>query len=157
MDKKQKKFLLVILLWLFLLGCSAPFWFMRSLPTSPVSVKLEPRLIEVRADQAWHNTGIVLQPGDLLVIRYVSGLWSPWPGGMYDAIGFGGDPKCDCNVLKGVSHAALIGKLNDGLPFFVGDNFRQRVGESGVLYLGINDLRISDNSGALLVQVEVWR
>lgn len=157
MSLDKKKFLPSILLWVFLLGCSAPFWFMRSLPISPVSPKTEPRLIEVRADQAWHNTGVVLQPGDLLVIRYVSGLWSPWPGGTYDAIGSGGDPNCGCNVLKGVSHAALIGKIGEGNPFFVGANFHHRVGEAGILYLGINDTRTTDNSGSLFIEVEVWR
>ncbi|GAB4480995.1 MAG: hypothetical protein Kow0088_22930 [Anaerolineales bacterium] len=119
---------------------------------------MQPILIEVRAERAWNDTGIVIEPGDLLVIRYVSGFWSPWSGGAFDAIGSGGDPDCDCNVIKGVSHAALIGKVGaDGLPFFVGENFRQRMGETGMLYLGINDMRITDNSGSLLVQVEVWR
>lgn len=111
----------------------------------------------MRADREWNDTGIVLQQGDLLIIRYVSGLWSPWAGGSCDAIGSGGDPRCACNVLKGVSHAALIGKVGEGSPFFVGENFHHRMGEAGVLFLGINDTRTTDNSGSLLVQVEVWQ
>lgn len=153
-----KKLSLVILIEILILGCSMPFLFSRSTPNIGASQKLEPRLFEVRADQAWNDTGIFLEQGDLLIIRYVSGFWSPWSGGAFDAIGSGGDPDCDCNVIKGVSHAALIGKVGaDGLPFFVGENFRQRMGETGMLYLGINDMRITDNSGSLLVQVEVWR
>ncbi len=153
----MNKSVLGMLVALFFLGCQAPFWASHPTNVLQASQKIAPRLIEVYADQVWNDTNILVQPGDLLIIRYVSGLWSPWSGGSYDAIGFGGDPNCDCNVLKGVSHAALIGKVGDGTPFFVGKDFHHRMGETGRLYLGINDTRTSDNSGFLLVQVEVWR
>lgn len=153
----MRRLFLGIVLWLFLLGCSAPLIFRRSTSAIQASPKLEPRLVEVRADVEWNDTGIVVRAGDLLVIRYVSGLWSPWKGSTYDAIGSGGDPNCGCNVLKGVSHAALIGKIGETNPFFVGANFHHRMGEAGILYLGINDTRTTDNSGSLFVEVEVWR
>ncbi|RCK72173.1 MAG: hypothetical protein ANABAC_2154 [Anaerolineae bacterium] len=138
--------------------CRAIAWLPnRSAATLSFAQQTNPRLIEVRADQPWNDSGLEIQSGDLLIIRYVSGLWSPWSGGVYDALGFGGDPNCDCNVLRGVSHAALIAKVGDGAPFFVGQDFRHRMGEAGKLYLGINDVRLSDNSGSLWVQVEVWR
>lgn len=140
-----------------LIGCSAPYWFVQSVGAWRASQKLPPRLIKVHADQAWQASGISIEAGDLLIVRYVSGLWSPWPGGAYDALGSGGDPRCTCNVLQGVSHAALIGKIGESEPFFVGGNFQHRMGEAGMLYFGINDSRLTDNSGALLVQVEIWR
>jgi hypothetical protein len=152
-----KKLLLNAMLGFSILACRAPFLFSKSGQGFQASQKLAPRLIEVRADQAWNNTGIILREGDLLIIRYVSGVWSPWRGGAFDAIGSGGDPNCDCNVLKGVSHAALIGKVGEGMPFFIGEQFRLRLAEAGILYLGINDRRTTDNSGSLFVQVEVWR
>jgi hypothetical protein len=43
------------------------------------------------------------------------------------------------------------------MPFFIGEQFRLRLAEAGILYLGINDRRTTDNSGSLFVQVEVWR
>jgi|GEM_PF-3524976 len=140
-----------------LIGCGAPLWFSRSVDALRASPKLEPRLLEVRADQAWQASGISIEAGDMLIVRYVSGLWSPWPGGASDALGIGGDPRCTCNVLQGVSHAALIGKVGEGEPFFVGSNFRHRMGEEGMLYFSINDNRLTDNTGTLLVQVEIWR
>lgn len=153
----MKKISLGLWIGILLIGCGAPFWFGRSVGAWRASQKLPPRLIEVRADQAWQASGISIEAGDLLIVRYVSGLWSPWPGGAYDALGSGGDPLCTCNVLQGVSHAALIGKIGESEPFFVGGNFRHRMGEAGMLYFGINDNRLTDNSGALLVQVEIWR
>lgn len=117
-------------------------------PTHAVELEIEARL-------GWTDTGIDLQPGDDLSIVYVSGEWSPWPGGHYDALGFGGDPRCDCNVLPGVSHAALIGHLGEADPFLVGGRYEQAIGQGGRLWLGINDTRLDDNDDALIVRVEV--
>ncbi len=73
--------------------------------------------------------------------------------------GPGGDPRCDCNVILGVSHAALIGRIGAGEPFLVGDDYSSVAGEEGQLWLGINDRRLEDNSGQIVVSVQVrsWR
>ncbi|MGB9674329.1 MAG: hypothetical protein ACPL3P_09345 [Anaerolineales bacterium] len=112
---------------------------------------------DVPATTQWYPSGLVVKEGDTLVIQYVSGVWSPWPGGNYDALGSGGDPRCTCNVILGVSHAALIAKIGNNQPFFVGNEFRHRVGERGMVYLGINDNHLSDNSGSLIVKLEALR
>jgi len=108
---------------------------------------------EVFANQEWQDTGIEVRPGKTLTVLYTSGLWSPWGGGSYDGIGSGGDPKCSCNVMEGVSHAALIGKIGDNAPFLVGNSFKQTMGEAGDLFLRINDSRLGDNSGSLKVEI----
>jgi len=110
--------------------------------------------VRVPADHAWTDTHVDLAAGDRLQIDALGGTWSPWPGGQYDALGSGGDPRCDCNQLMGVSHAALIARVGDGAPFFVGDHWEQLVGEGGTLFLGINDTRLGDNSGTLEVRIE---
>jgi len=110
--------------------------------------------VRVPADQAWTDTHVDLAAGDRLQIDALGGTWSPWPGGQYDALGSGGDPRCDCNQLMGVSHAALIARVGDDAPFFVGDHWEQLVGEGGTLFLGINDTRLGDNSGTLEVRIE---
>jgi len=110
---------------------------------------------EIEARRGWTDTGMDLQPGDDVTITYVSGKWSPWAGGHYDAIGSGGDPRCDCNVLPGVSHAALIGRVGEADPFLVGARYEQTVGQGGRLWLGINDTRLGDNGDAIVVRVEV--
>jgi hypothetical protein len=112
---------------------------------------------EVFANRGWQDTGVKVRPGKTLTVLYISGLWSPWAGGEYDGIGSGGDPKCSCNVLAGVSHAALIGKIGDSNPFLVGNTFTQTMGESGDLLLGINDTQVGDNSGSLKVEIILGR
>jgi|YelNatPaOPRAMG01_1025707.scaffolds.fasta_scaffold06444_10 hypothetical protein len=114
-------------------------------------------IFDVMASTQWNNSGVTVKPGDTLEIKYLSGSWSPWPGGNYDALGSGGDPRCTCNVIMGVSHAALIGKIGDNQPFLVGEEFRHTIGEEGVVFLGINDNRLSDNSGSLTVRIKVIR
>lgn len=131
---------------LLLLGCRV------SSPNLPAAV-----VVEVQAQGGWQDTGIEIRVGDEVRVTYLSGTWSPWSGGWYDALGSGGDPKCDCNALMGASHAALLGRVGEELPFLVGADYRWVAGERGRLYLGINDTRLDDNSGALRVLVEIKR
>ena len=117
---------------------------------SPVSAAVS---YEVFANREWQDTGVKVRPGKTLTVLYTSGLWSPWVSGSYDGIGSGGDPKCSCNVIMGISHAALIGKIGDNAPFLVGNSFKQTMGEAGDLFLGINDTQLGDNSGSLKVEI----
>ncbi|HCE16453.1 MAG TPA: hypothetical protein DEQ80_01205 [Anaerolinea thermolimosa] len=138
------------------MGCRLGLPLVRALArrTEVPPVQLE---VEVFADRPWTDTGVSVHPGDHLSIEYESGFWSPWPQGAYDALGFGGDPRCDCNVLAGASHAALIGRIDRGRPFLVGNDFAQPVGQAGRLYLGINDTRLEDNAGSLTVRIRITR
>ena len=145
----KKKFVLlppIILLFLMTLACSISF---------DLGSSLDSEIFRVEAREGWTNTHIKVEAGDFLRITYLSGKWSPWPGEEFDAIGFGGDPRCRCNVIQGVSHAALIGRIGDQDPFLVGERYQHAVGESGILYIGINDVDVYDNSGLLKVKVEV--
>jgi len=136
----------ILALILMTLACSFSF---------DLGSSLDVEVIDVEAREGWNNTHIEVEEGDLLTITYVSGKWSPWPGDRFDAIGSGGDPRCRCNVMEGVSHAALIGRIGDHEPFLVGERYHHSIGESGILYLGINDVDIYDNSGHLQVKVEI--
>lgn len=115
------------------------------------------QIVRVEASEGWQNTHIAVRPGDRLDISYLSGEWSPWPGGSYDALGSGGDPRCRCNVMMAVSHAALIGRVGENAPFLIGNRYQDVVGEGGELFLGINDVDLHDNSGSLRVLVVVER
>ncbi len=111
--------------------------------------------VRVFADEAWTDTGFEVDAGDEIAIEVLSGEWTPWSGESFDAWGSGGDPRCDCNVVAGVSHAALIGRIGAGEPFLVGEEYHGPAGEAGRLYLGINDTRLEDNSGRLRVRVRI--
>ena len=148
LSSRYRYFLLVVLVFM-LLSCGAQ-------PGGSVrGDTFTSKTVTVSAKTQWTSTGVSAAPGTRLKIRYISGQWSPWPGGAYDAIGSGGDPRCDCNVIMGVSHAALIARIGDSQPFLVGDFLELRIGESGELYLGINDTDRADNSGSLEVDVQV--
>ena len=136
----------ILLLFLMTLACSFSY---------DLGGSRDVEIINVEAKDGWTNTHIKVEAGDLLTIIYVSGRWSPWPGGEYDAIGSGGDPRCRCNVMEGVSHAALIGRIGDFEPFLIGERYHHSIGESGILYLGINDVDLYDNSERLQVRVEI--
>jgi hypothetical protein len=156
MDALVKSFtpsrlLLAVIIGASLAGCVFDYG-----TAGPVAVA-EHATVKVSAAEAWNDTGVDLSPGDRLILDYASGEWSPWPGGSYDAIGYGGDPRCDCNVLQGVSHAALLAQVGEAEPIFVGKHYAHVVGEGGRLYLGINDTRLEDNSGWIFVRLEVWR
>jgi hypothetical protein len=114
--------------------------------------------VEVFANQGWQNTGVRVQPGDTLTIQYVSGHWSPWPGSFYDGRGVLENPPCHAGqecVLFGVLHASLIGRIGNGDPFYIGNGTTLPVGQTEHVYLRINDSRLGDNSGSLIVRVQV--
>jgi len=48
---------------------------------------------------------------------------------------------------------ALIGRIDNGQPFGIGDQTSVRMPASGILYLGVNDDNVSDNSGQFQVVV----
>lgn len=52
---------------------------------------------------------------------------------------------------------ALIGRIGNGDPFFVGQSYSRVVGDSGRLYLGINDFDCCLNTGELTVSIEKGR
>jgi hypothetical protein len=143
-----RRLLVSALAALVLLSATAGCIIDYQLENNPTSV-----VVRVAADEPWTDTGVDILPGERLEIDYVDGMWSPWPGGAYDAIGSGGDPRCDCNRLMGASHAALIGHLGDGEPFLVADHWEGIVGQGGRLLLGMNDSRLDDNSGWLEVRI----
>jgi hypothetical protein len=55
--------------------------------------------------------------------------------------------------LPGVPVGALIGRINSGTPFPIGESRQPiRMPETGTLFLGVNDDHVADNSGNLVVK-----
>ena len=113
----------------------------------------------VIAYQEWQNTGVWLQAGQTVSIQSVSGTWSPWPNYLVDANGCtdislcSQDPAQPSNAAPVALHAALIGKIGDGQPFGVGMGAVVTASSEGTLYLRINDISLSDNSGSITVEI----
>lgn len=114
--------------------------------------------VEVRADQGWQSTGILVQKGDLLVITQVGGLWSECPDYGCPFRDGNGNLQSDVNggnnILSGCHHAALIARLSTYNMFCVGTAYTAPASETGIVELRINDNVLDDNAGVLYVRVE---
>lgn len=110
------------------------------------------RSVTVPAQQVWTDTGIDLEPGDLVILQAAGEIrHSP-----ETATGPDGTEGLEfpTNVLPGVDHGALIGRAGEeGKPFRVGTGWIVTAAERSRLYLGINDTGVDNNSGAFTVQV----
>ena len=107
------------------------------------------------ANQQWTPTGVHVNFGDKLQLQ-ISGQISLRPN----------DPK-DVAIPQGsllqryapnapmpkVLAGALIGRIDSGQPFGIGNLASILAPASGTLYLGINDDVVSDNSGQFSVTI----
>lgn len=103
------------------------------------------------------NTGLFLNPGDLLEIS-ASGIWSNAPPS-YNLI-FGPDGNPNENIVAGYPGAgypvaALLGKIGNSNYFFVGSSHSNYASESGNLYLGFNDTDYGNNWGTVNTDVRI--
>ncbi len=70
------------------------------------------------------------------------------PGRTSGPDGIAGEEYHENNVIAGVAHAALIGKLGEGgTPMLVGSFLRYTAPTDGVLFLGVNDRGLANNGG----------
>lgn len=61
------------------------------------------------------------------------------------------------NIVTGVWHASLIGRIGDNQPFFVGNTLTQVVEQTGYVYLRINDTALNDNSGEITLRIQITK
>ena len=111
------------------------------------------REVVVSASQGWTQTGIELRAGQRVSFEARGEVrWGPnrkdGPDGEHNS------PHNSARPIPGRNAAALIGRIGNGDPFFIGgDRGEIRVRDSGPLYLGINDDFLRDNSGSFRVTV----
>jgi hypothetical protein len=101
------------------------------------------------ASGCWMNSEISVRAGQTVVIR-ASGETNTWDGRQ----GSSGNPNGQTGLcgaiqcpLQGVGYGALIGRLEDLPPFFVGTTLRFNAAKDGQLYFTVNDWQCDDNSG----------
>jgi hypothetical protein len=112
-------------------------------------------VVEVRGDRPWTDTGLDVRSGGELVIEAEGEV--QW--GLLSTNGPDGDESSTQHPrsfpLPGHPGGALIGRIGRGRPFYVGSGGEPiRLRESGRLYLGINDDKLDDNSGAYEVRIQ---
>lgn len=115
--------------------------------------------IEVQANVIWQDTEIQVRRGDTVKIRYVKGKWSIWPNvdPLTDGNGQNGRPET-CRIMPESNLGALIGRVGENPPFFIGNGAEIYSDYAGSLQLSMNDCPgFSDNGGALTVAVVIDR
>jgi hypothetical protein len=111
------------------------------------------REVNVPARERWFDTGIEVRSGQ--VVRFQASGRVRWGPGRQDGPeGEDDSPHNPNRPIPSRPAAALIGRIDNDAPFFIGsDSSPIRVRSSGKLYLMINDDVLEDNSGSLRVVV----
>ncbi|MFZ6028729.1 MAG: hypothetical protein ACOYYS_13520 [Chloroflexota bacterium] len=124
--------------------------------------------------EGWLSSGVWLEAGDTITLS-VSGTIDIWPNceetkasaGFADLdctlvtmVGPGGtnafDPAKEDYPYPGGPVAALVGRVEGGAPFLIGEQLVRPVENSGVLAFAINDVTsMSDNGGEFVVQLTI--
>jgi tetratricopeptide (TPR) repeat protein len=117
------------------------------------------RTVEIPATQAWTDTHVDCQNGKLLEVA-ATGTVLHNKSTSLSAVGPDGDSNPDLlqfNVpgLPNANHAALIGSIDRQQPFFVvGTRATLQCLRTGSLFLGINDIGVTNNSGEFTVTIK---
>lgn len=112
----------------------------------------------VAANRQWTPTGIRVNQGD--VLRISSSGEIHFTGNAADRAGVAGSPDhkfVGGSPLPNALAGALIGRIDNGLPFGIGDQTSIVAQSSGLLYLGTNDDYVNDNSGQFQVIISFGR
>ncbi len=126
----------------------------------------------ISAYKEWQSVGIMLNPGDVVAIR-AEGAWFYTPREYHGPAGHSIFLSPDFYPVPYVAGGALIGRIGEyGAAFYIGEEVvigdgldiveysssaRADYAESGLLYLRINDDILSDNDGAVTVDIQVTR
>ena len=118
----------------------------------------------IYAYRDWQSIGVQLHANETVEIR-AQGEWLYTPGEYHGPAGHPRYPAPSFYPIADVPGGVLIGKVGEtGTPFVVGDyttvadylwQERGATEPGGLLYLRINDDILSDNKGAVAIQVTV--
>ena len=113
------------------------------------------RNVVVPGNIAWTYTGIKVQRGEWLRFEPSSEIRLTFnPDDMSTPAGGKSRRFSDKAPMPAIPAGALIGRVNSGKPFSIGDTINAlQMPANGMLFLGINDDHVPDNSGNYLVKV----
>ena len=114
---------------------------------------LREREVNVTARTQWTDTGVNVRNGQTVFFEASGRI--RWGRDRQDGPeGENNSPRNPSRPIPGRPAAALIGRVGDDAPFFIGsDTEGIRVRGSGTLFLGVNDETLDDNSGSFRVTV----
>lgn len=125
---------------------------------SGAELRAGPEDVLVKATERWTNTGLYVRQGDLLQINSSGRVQlsadssdNGGPGGVVSG------RRAPSAPLASRVAGALIARVGDSAPLFVGTDRTLRVPASGQLYLAVNDDHLADNRGEFRVRIAVNR
>ena len=125
-------------------------------PDNTTQATIGTRTIRVNAQQRWTDTGLNVRAGDVVTFQ---------AGGEIRMSDDTGDTATPAGSRRGrtapdapilnQSAGALIAKIGDYSPMFIGNRGSVTVPVSGRLYLSVNDDHLPDNAGEFTVTVGI--
>jgi hypothetical protein len=112
--------------------------------------------ISVKAAERWTNTGVYVRDGE--VVRIASAGTVQLSADTADTSspgGAGSGRRAPSAPLPDRPAGALIARIGNGPPIFVGAESSLRANATGLLYLGINDDHLADNRGEFRVKIDL--
>lgn len=130
-------------------------------PLPPPTATPTPNIITIRieASACWVATGLMLTAGQPIMID-AEGMANTWGGKDISNGDPDGQPANQCGAiecpLRGAQYGALIGKVGEaGETFLVGSHLEFTPPADGELFLTINDMVCTDNSGGFDVFIMI--
>ena len=112
--------------------------------------------IVVYPQERWTDTGLRVRAGDLVYFDTTGNIrLSSDRSDVATAAGARSGRRAADSLLSNQPAGALIGRIDNGEPFFIGNRRTVRAPSGGRLYLGVNDNYLEDNSGEFRVMVGV--
>jgi hypothetical protein len=109
--------------------------------------------VTVNGNEAWTNTGRTVRASEMLSFSSTGQVrFSPEPNDVAGAAGSSKQQMGGGAPVPNAPKGALIGRIDEGTPFLIGDGQQVAMPAAGTLHLGVNDDLVTDNSGALQVK-----
>jgi hypothetical protein len=108
----------------------------------------------VSAKQPWTSTGLVVRQGELLTFNTTGEIMvGPNQDDVATSAGVKAGRFADKAPVPRLFAGALIGRINNGQPFAIGDQTSVVAPAAGRLFLGINDDQFENNTGEFRVEI----
>jgi hypothetical protein len=112
------------------------------------------RTIVVPANVAWTNTGIKVKRGQWLRFEPSGEIRLSFHGDDVAVAAGAKSRMSDKAPIPSINLGALIGRVNNGKPFSIGDTTQAlQMPANGTLFLSGNDDYVGDNSGNYVVKI----
>jgi hypothetical protein len=124
------------------------------LNTPAAAVGTSGSTVRVPGNQQWVLTGFSVRKGDTLYFN-ASGevMWTTDPADRATPAGAIDGRKSGLPPVGNALGGALIGKIDNGTPFLIGNQASVKMPANGRLFLGINDDVLTDNTGDFFVTI----